>query len=356
MDDVAEFNVIFKNKNNIWNVFEKTKSNIPISIDGQFNQIEKVFIHRNITEFDLEEKYLTKYRSSFAKEYVSIIDKNIKEYFDTLKLEKETNKNIIEEIRNVDKRLSPFKELSNSHNYFKKLKSQKQEYINIILHNRKEKIDAVILKISKKFLEKDNPTIDFIEKLESQLIKEKNRCLEEEYKLFLDLETKLKTSKKDIEIASKRKSIIIDTNILLEEPQIIEIIGQHQTIVFSGKVIDELDNLKMKSALKDKAQEAIRSIHKHQQDKNIRFNTSKLDNLPSDFNKKSPDNIILSVALQYLKRNPILLTNDKGMNIKAKTLGIPAKTINELKAILDLSKVVYSSKNKKNTNRNKKRK
>jgi len=356
MDDVSEFNVIFKNKNNIWNVFKKTNSNIPIFINGQLNQIEKVFIHRNITEINLEENYLTEYRSSFAKEYVPIIDKNIKEYFDTLNLEKETNKNIVDEIRNVDKRLSPFKKLGNSQNYFKRLESQKQEYIDTVLQNRKEKIDTVIEKISKKFFEKDNPTIDFIEKLESQLNREKDKCLEEEYLLFSNLETKLKASKKDIEIASKRKSIIIDTNILLEEPQIIEIIGHHQIIVFSGKVIDELDNLKMKPALKDKAQKAIRSIHKHQQDKNIRFNTSKLENLPSDFNKKSPDNIILSVALQYSKRNPILLTNDKGMNIKAKTLEIPAKTINELKAILDLSKVAYSSKNKKNTNRTKKRK
>jgi len=261
MDDVAEFNVIFKNKNNIWNVFKKINSNISISIDGQLNQIEEVFIHRNITDIDLEENYLTEYRSSFAKEYVPIIDKNIKEYFDTLNLEKETNKKIVEEIRNVDKRLSSFKELGNSQNYFKKLESQKQEYIGTILHNRKEKIDAVIEKISKKFVEKDNLTIDFVEKSESQLSREKDKCLEEEHKLFLDLETKLKIAKKDIEIASKRKSIIIDTNILLEEPRIIEIIGQYQTIVFSGKVIDELDNLKMKPALKDKAQSAIRSIH-----------------------------------------------------------------------------------------------
>ena len=68
-------------------------------------------------------------------------------------------------------------------------------------------------KISKKFSEKDNPTIDFVEKLESQLNWEKDKCLEEEHQLFLNLETKLKTSKKDIEIASKRKSIIIDTNL-----------------------------------------------------------------------------------------------------------------------------------------------
>ncbi|MBE9467946.1 MAG: hypothetical protein IMY72_06445 [Bacteroidetes bacterium] len=356
MDDVAEFKVIFKNKNNIWNVFKKNNSNIPISIDGQLNQINKEFIHRNITDIDLEKNYLIEYRSSFAKEYVPIIDKNIKEYFDTLNLEKETNKSIVEEIRNVDKRLSPFKELGSSHSYFKRLESQKQEYIDTILQNRKEKIDTLKEKILTKFSEKDNLTIEFIEKLENLLIKEKDSCLEEEHRLFLNLETKLQSSKKDIEIASKRKSIIIDTNILLEEPQIIEIIGQHQIIVFSGKVIDELDNLKTKPALKDKAQNAIRSIHKHQKDKNIRFNTSKLQNLPSDFNKKSPDNIVLSVALQYLKRNPILLTNDKGMNIKAKTLEIPVKTINELKAILNLSKVAYSKNTNKNSNRNKRKK
>ena len=236
------------------------------------------------------------------------------------------------------------------------LEQEKQKYIDTILKNRKEKINSEIEKIAKKFIEKKNPTIDFIERLENQLNKEKDKCLEEEYVLFVDLETKLKTSKKDIEIASRRKSIIIDTNILLEEPNIIEIIGQYQTIVFSGKVIDELDNLKIKPALKDKAQDAIRNIHKHQQDKNIRFNTSKLDNLPSDFDNRSPDNIILSVALQYLKKNPILLTNDKGMNIKAKTLEIPAKTIAELKDILELSKTVHSNKNNKKKNKPKKRK
>jgi len=35
--------------------------------------------------------------------------------------------------------------------------------------------------------------------------------------------------------------------------------------------------------------------------------------------------MILSVALQYQKRNPILLTNDKGLQIKAEMLEIPAK-------------------------------
>lgn len=356
MDDVAEFNVIFKNKNNIWNVFKKTNSNIPISIDGQLNQIEKTFVHRNITDIDLEENYLTEYRSSFAKEYVPIIDKNIKEYFKTLKLEKETSKNIVEEIRNVDKRLSPFKELGNSQNYFKKLESQKQEYIGTILHNRKEKFDAVIEKISKKFFEKDNPTIDFVEKLESQLNREKDKCIEEEYQLFSNLETKLKSAKKDIEIASKRKSIIIDTNIFIQEPSIIDIIGKNQTIILSGKVIDELDNFKTRKELKEIAQNAIRNIRRHQKDKNIRFNTSKVENLPDDFDKKSPDNMILSVAIQYKRYNPVLLTNDKGLQIKSEGIEIPAKTIEELKILLQSNKKSNTKTNKNRKLRNKKRK
>lgn len=179
------------------------------------------------------------------------------------------------------------------------------------------------------------------------LNKEKDKCLEEEFGLFADLETKLKVTKKDLELASKRKSIIIDTNVLLDEPNIIEIIGNNQTIVFSGKVIDELDFLKTKPDLEEKAYKAIRNIKRHQSDKNISFNFGKVELLPDDFDKKSPDNKIISVLIQYKRKNPILLTNDNGMHLKAKMLDIPAKTINELKTILDLSKSQIKNRSNK---------
>jgi len=113
----------------------------------------------------------------------------------------------------------------------------------------------------------------------------------------------------------------------------------------------ELDGLKNRRETKEKAQEAIREIRKHQKNKNVSFNTSKVDNLPDDFNKKSPDNMILSVALQYKRRNPILLTNDKGLQIKAEMLDIPAKTIMELTSLLSLSRRSFA--NRKNTKRKK---
>ena len=57
--------------------------------------------------------------------------------------------------------------------------------------------------------------------------------------------------------------------------------------------------------------------------------------LPNDFNKKSPDNFILSVALRYKSENPIMLTSDNGLQIKAKGLGITTIT---LKAFLNQAK------------------
>ena len=59
------------------------------------------------------------------------------------------------------------------------------------------------------------------------------------------------------------------------------------------------------------------------------MDTADLSLLPSDFNKKSPDNFILSVALKYTNKNPIMLTSDNGLQIKAKGLGITTITLKE---------------------------
>lgn len=56
----------------------------------------------------------------------------------------------------------------------------------------------------------------------------------------------------------------------------------------------------------------------------MRFYTSSqiLLYLPDDFDKRSPDNMILSVALKYKEQNPIMLTSDNGLQLKSKLLGI----------------------------------
>ena len=51
--------------------------------------------------------------------------------------------------------------------------------------------------------------------------------------------------------------------------------------------------------------------------------------LPDDFNKKSPDNNILTVAFKFKDENTILLTSDNGLQVKAKGLKITTITLKE---------------------------
>ena len=180
----------------------------------------------------------------------------------------------------------------------------------------------------------DKKRLDRIKKL---LVKEKSKySLEKELSPFSQIEKKIELRVKELELIKKRKSIIIDTNILIEEPNIIGLIGGLQDIVFSVKVLDELDKLKNRRETKRKAQEAIRNIRKNQKMKNVYFETASLDKLPKDLDPTSPDNMILSVAMEYENRNPVLLTNDKGLQLKSVALGIPAKSNTELKRLLTI--------------------
>jgi len=142
--------------------------------------------------------------------------------------------------------------------------------------------------------------------------------------------SKFEKPKKEI-IKGKENIYIIDTNVFVDQPDIISKIDQKFSIVLSAKVIDELDYLKVKlSADQQKnVQKALRLIN-HSIDKlNIKMDTADLSLLPIDFNKKSPDNLILSVALKYKSENPILLTSDNGLQIKAKGLDITTIKLKE---------------------------
>ncbi|MPN59875.1 hypothetical protein SDC9_207597 [bioreactor metagenome] len=80
---------------------------------------------------------------------------------------------------------------------------------------------------------------------------------------------------------------------------------------------------------KKNVQKAIKQINDSFDKRNIKMNTADLNLLPNDFNKKSPDNFILSVALRYKNENPIMLTSDNGLQIKAKGLEITTITLKE---------------------------
>ena len=122
----------------------------------------------------------------------------------------------------------------------------------------------------------------------------------------------------------KRNIYIIDTNVFVNYPDVISKIDSKYSVVLSAKVIDELDKLKitLDSEGKRNVEKALRNINKSLDCPNVSMELSDSSLLPNDFNKKSPDNNILSVALKFKDENPILLTSDNGLQVKAKGLKI----------------------------------
>ena len=142
--------------------------------------------------------------------------------------------------------------------------------------------------------------------------------------------SKFEKPKKEI-IKGKENIYIIDTNVFVDHPEIISRIDQKYSVVLSAKVIDELDYLKtsLTEEQKRNVQKALKQINESIDKRGIKMETADLSLLPNDFNKKSPDNFILSVALKFKGENPIMLTSDNGLQIKAKGLGITTITLKE---------------------------
>lgn len=136
--------------------------------------------------------------------------------------------------------------------------------------------------------------------------------------------------KKEIK-KDKENIYIIDTNVFVDYPDIISKIDKQYQIVLSAKVIDELDYLKISLTEEQKknVHKAIKQINESFDKRNLKMDTADLSLLPDDFNKKSPDNFILSVALKYNTENPIMLTSDNALQIKAKGLGITTITLKD---------------------------
>ena len=144
--------------------------------------------------------------------------------------------------------------------------------------------------------------------------------------------SKFETSKqKSVKSFTKENIYIIDTNVFVNCPDIISKIDSKYKVVLSAKVIDELDKLKIKLSNDEKriVETALKLINRAMDNENVSMELSDPTLLPDNFNKKSPDNNILTVALKFKDENPILLTSDNGLQVKAKGLKITTITLKE---------------------------
>ncbi len=133
--------------------------------------------------------------------------------------------------------------------------------------------------------------------------------------------SKFERTKKELS-SDKKNYYIIDTNVFVNCPDIISKIDKKYPIILSAKVTDELDKMKIKLSDEGKrnAEKALRNLNNETQHKII-YELADTSLLPEDFDKHSPDNMIISVALKYKDQNPIMLTSDNGLQLKSKILG-----------------------------------
>ncbi|MBS1586712.1 MAG: hypothetical protein JSS82_14345 [Bacteroidetes bacterium] len=133
------------------------------------------------------------------------------------------------------------------------------------------------------------------------------------------------------------KTFVIDTNIFIAEPNVLELISKKDYVALGFRVIEELDKLKMKDDTKDKASAASKNInqflYKSSKEKNQRVRKTKenLKLLPPKLQNKSADNSILSVACIYKDKNAVILTNDNNLQVKAQMLNIPVLNLDTFK-------------------------
>lgn len=133
-----------------------------------------------------------------------------------------------------------------------------------------------------------------------------------------------KFEKKRKEIVDGKDNIyIIDTNVFVNCPNIIDKIGHKYKVIIPAKVLEELDKLKLKNNIdKNALNTAAKNINIAFTKQFSKMEEADISLLPVGFDKNNPDCQILSVALKYKGENPIILTSDKILQTRANGLDI----------------------------------
>ena len=140
-----------------------------------------------------------------------------------------------------------------------------------------------------------------------------------------------KFERKRTELVEGKENIyIIDTNVFVNCPDIINKIGKKYKIIIPSTVLEELDKLKIKEGVdKTILSKAAKNISVAFTQKYSCMADANISLLPNGFDRRNPDCKILSVALKHSEENPILLTSDNMLAARAKGLGITTITLKE---------------------------
>lgn len=123
---------------------------------------------------------------------------------------------------------------------------------------------------------------------------------------------------------------VIDTNVFIDEPDILDSFDDDETVVISKQVLIELDKKKLDHSLRRNVQRALDSINK----KDIIFDDidkSFISNVY--FDDTCPDNYILNTAAKYKSMDVVLVTSDKNLMAKCKAEEIKSMSLEDFKSL-----------------------
>ena len=120
---------------------------------------------------------------------------------------------------------------------------------------------------------------------------------------------------------------IIDTSVFLQQPNILPRFRKDEFVVVSKRVIEELDDKKQDKDLRPSVALATRFLREAPQTR-VQFADANPELLPPDYRMKG-DNLILSVAIMYRRHQPVLVTEDNNLALKAKAEGIKVMSLKE---------------------------
>lgn len=288
------------------------------------NNFSKNFFQRKPWDSSINE-YENYLLEKFSDIYVSIICNKVN---DTVNIDivVANSKEQFDKLSSYELKLNPFVNIDKYYNticvtldLIDKFRKDRIALLKVKVHNHFEEIKNKLSSIDdeKKFLEVQK---EFNKAVAEIIFNDPVVLCEVE-----DLNNLIAQKKLEFDEAKKSYSFIIDTNVFIKDPEIISKIPASYKVIIAAKVIDELDGFKANPQLKEVASKSIREIF-IDKNKNIRRAKANLKLLPPDFNKRSPDNFILAVAIMYKDTNGILITDDKGLHEKAKTIEMQVMT------------------------------
>lgn len=212
------------------------------------------------------------------------------------------------------------------------IQSRKQECLAALKAKHKSVLREELDLCKKEFESQEFQSLEAIKPFQNWIVEIKGKLFED-YKDLHDQVGKLNETIDNEVLRIKdeilAKTYVIDTNVFIDDPEIISRIDKKNHVVLSHTVINELDGLK-KGPCKEQATKAIQVLNKTiGRNKQLRTAKANTEILPEEYRQKSPDNKILSVAYLYKDKNVFLLTSDNGLQLKAKSIGLPVISFRE---------------------------